>query len=318
MNFALIVDSCKVNSYTIRNNKAYKLSKPEESYNFHHSVGNECFIGFWGYPFVFNGHFINWSEWGDKLPQLDLDLIFVAIESDFNKYKISDLRKSYPNSKIVAVLKETWNWKHSVLQRLKVYDECDYMFTCISEDRYKEFMPELAHCKVNVDFLPQPVNIDFLYKNYYQEERNELIFSYSVNHNSSRVGKTLEFTKYISNKYNIPYIDTLKPLWADFLKVWTPSTFHFNLDPTKAFPGQQSIQCAALGVVHIGGLNDAHSYLWPETATNDFDQLEYYFSMYLNDYDKRIEVIQNAFDKLNKTYSYESVYNKTLSLLYGK
>ena len=51
-------------------------------------------------------------------------------------------------------------------------------------------MPELAHCKVNVDFLPQPVNIDFLYKNYYQEERNELIFSYSVNHNSSRVGKT--------------------------------------------------------------------------------------------------------------------------------
>jgi len=78
MNFALIVDKCKVESYIVRDKKAYKLSNPELPYQFHHSVGNECFIGFWGYPFVFGGHFINWSEW-NTLPDLNLDLIFVAM-----------------------------------------------------------------------------------------------------------------------------------------------------------------------------------------------------------------------------------------------
>jgi hypothetical protein len=315
MNFALIVDSCKVNSYTIRDNKAYKLSNPDEPYNFHHSVGNECFIGFWGYPFVFEGHFINWSEWGDNLPKLNLDLIFVAIESDFNKYQISNLRKSYPNARIVAVLKETWNWNLYASQRLKVYNECDQVFTCISEDRYKQFMPELNDCNIKVDFLPQPVNIDFLYQNYFKEEKNELIFSYNVTHNASRVGKTLEFTKYISDKYKIPFVNKLEPLWADFLNVWTLSTFHFNLDPTKAFPGQQAIQCASLGIINIGGLNDSHTILWPETATNDFETLEYYFNLYLNDYNHRVSTIQKAFDQVSNTYSYKAVYDKTTKLL---
>ena len=69
MKFALIVDKCKVQSYVVRNSKAYELKNDKKPYSFHHSVGNECFIGFWGYPFVFGGHFINWSEW-NTLPDL--------------------------------------------------------------------------------------------------------------------------------------------------------------------------------------------------------------------------------------------------------
>ena len=84
MNFALIVDDCKVGSYMVRDKKAYKLSDPNIPYQFHHSVSNECFIGFWAYPFVFNGCFINWKEWSE-LPDLDLDVIFVAIEKRFNR-----------------------------------------------------------------------------------------------------------------------------------------------------------------------------------------------------------------------------------------
>lgn len=317
MKFALIVDRCKVQSYTVRDGKAYKLKNDLEPYDFHHSVRNECFIGFWGYPFVFNGCFINWSEW-EVLPDIDLELIFVAIESNYEKYKISDLRKAYPRAKIVAVLKETWNWQPFAKHRLQVYNECDHVFTCISDAKVKHFMPELADCKVDVNFLPQPVNIDFLYANYYSESRDEMIFSYNVSHNHSRTGKTLQFTEYISKKYNIPFISKLEPRWADFLNVWTPATFHFNLDPTMIFPGQQAMQCAALGVIHVGGLNDSHSILWPETATNDFDQLEYYINLYLTDYNKRIEVIQRAFDTVNDIYSYQSVYNKALQYIYNK
>ena len=315
MNFALIVDRCKVGSYTVRDGKAYKLSDPTTPYQFHHSVGNECFIGFWGYPFVFNGHFINWSEWDDNLPNLDLTLIFVAIESDYQKYTIEKLRKAYPNAKIVAVLKETWNWAAYAPQRMDVYNQCDHVFTCISEDRYKRYMPELSQCKVPVNFLPQPVNIDYLYDHYYSEERPEMIFSYNQGANANRIGKTAQFTNYISEKYNIPYTNQHAPLWADFLKLWTPCTFHFNLDPSPAFPGQQSMQCAALGIIHVGGLNDAHSILWPETATNDLDQLEHYVNLYLTDYNKRIETIQYAYNKVNEIYSYDSVYKQTIKLL---
>jgi len=319
MKFALIVDKCKVESYIVRDKKAYKLSNPEIPYQFHHSVSNECFIGFWGYPFVFNGCFINWSEYDDNLPELDLDLIFVAIESDYQKYTIDKLRKAYPYAKIVAVLKETWNWQQYALQRINVYNQCDHIFSCISDSHYEAYMPELQTCTTKVTYMPQPVNTDYLYDNFYSETRSECIFSYLPVWNPSRIGRTEEFTKYISNKTNITYVRTHTNdntnKWHDFLKVWTPCTFHFNLDPMPMFPGQQAMQCAALGVIHIGGENDSHKILWPETATNDFDTLEYYFNLYLTDYDKRTEVIQNAYSKLNDIYSYTAVYNKTIKVL---
>ena len=98
-----------------------------------------------------------------------------------------------------------------------------------------------------------------------------------------------------------------KNQWEDFLKLWTPCTFHFNLDPTSLYPGQQAMQCAALGVVHIGGVNDSHEFLWPDTATNDVTILEKEFVLCLNEYEYRVEMIQNAWDQLNNIYSYNAV-----------
>lgn len=314
MNFALIVDKCKVSSYTVRDNKAYKLSDPETPYQFHHSIGNECFMGFWGYPFVFKGSFINWSEW-ETLPDLKLDLIFIAIESDYQKYTIEKLRKAYPNATIAAVIKETWNWSMQWRQRLEVYNQCDIVFSCVSERHFAKYLPELSLCERKVLFLPQPVNIDYMYNHYYLETRNESIFSYFPSHNGSRIGHTEQFTNYISKKYNIPFIRENAPLWIDFVKLWTPCTFHINLDPIAMFPGQQAMQCAAVGVIHIGGENDSHTMLWPNTATNNTEQLEYYINLYLTDYNKRIEAIQYAFNKVNEIYSYDSVYTEALKLL---
>ena len=105
-----------------------------------------------------------------------------------------------------------------------------------------------------------------------------------------------------------------KNQWHDFLKVWTKSTFHFNLDPIPFYPGQQSIQCASMGVVHLGGINDSHNLLWPETSTNDFDVLEKKFVEYLNNYDSRINVIQKAFNKVEEIYSFKSV-SKQLEMI---
>ena len=60
----------------------------------------------------------------------------------------------------------------------------------------------------------------------------------------------------------------------------------------------------------MGGLNDSHVILWPETATQDLSILEERFYEYITNMDKRIEVIQYAWNKLWEYYSYESVKKK--------
>lgn len=316
MNFALIVDDCKVESYVVRNKKAYKLSNPNTPYQFHHSIGNECFIGFWAYPFVFDGCFINWKEW-PELPDLDLDVIFVTIEKRFNECKIDDLRKKYPNAIIISAIKELWNWNSEWMNRMDVFNSSDKVFVPISD--INQFPQLVRNCSKEIHFLPQPIDIDYLYKNFYLEERDESIFVYDPSHNIVRQGKTAEFAKYIGDKYNIPLstINTQKNKnqWHDFLKVWTKSTFHFNLDPIPFYPGQQSIQCASMGVVHLGGINDSHNLLWPETSTNDFDVLEKKFVEYLNNYDSRINIIQKAFNKVEEIYSFKSVFKQLEMIL---
>ena len=84
----------------------------------------------------------------------------------------------------------------------------------------------------------------------------------------------------------------------------------FNLDPIPVYPGQQAMQCAALGIVQIGGVNDSHHILWPETATCDEKVLEEKFVEYLNDYEKRVTLIQTAFERINKVYSFKAIKNK--------
>jgi hypothetical protein len=147
------------------------------------------------------------------------------------------------------------------------------------------------------------------------------IFSYWPYWNQGRVGKTEEFTKYISDKYKIPYI---RPMghdgvtkWLDYLKSWSECTFHFNLDSTESFPGQQAIQCATLGMIHLGGHNDSHKILYPETATCDFKILESRFVELLQSSEKRNSHIMCAWENVNSLYGYTSV-KKQIETIYNK
>jgi len=314
MNFALIVDSCKVGSYQVRNGKAYKFTEPESSsipFQFHHSIGNECFMGFWSYPFVFDGCFLNWQEW-KELPDLDLDVIFVSIEKRFNECTIEYLRSKYPNAKIYGYVKETWNWEHTWQNRLNVFNQCDEVIVPVEDIN---LFPQLINnCTRKISYLPQPVNIDYLYDNFYKEDRAESIFAYDISWNKSRQGNTMKFAQYISRKYNIELVNVNTQheasQWESFLNWWPKSTFHINLDPMPIFPGQQAIQCATLGVIQIGGMNESHPKLFPDTATNDYEILENKFSEYLENYDSRIAVMQDAFKRVNDVYSYQAIRDK--------
>jgi len=55
--------------------------------------------------------------------------------------------------------------------------------------------------------------------------------------------------------------------------------------------------------------------LFPETATCDKNILEEKFVEYLKDFDKRIKVIEYAWEKLNENYSFK-VIKKQLTNLY--
>ena len=311
MSFALIVDSCKVESYTVKHNKAYKFNSTEVPYHFHHSIGNECFMGFWSYPFVFEGCFLNWKEWSE-LPNLELDTIIVIIEKRFNECKVEDLRKKYPNAKIFGYLREMWNWNQSWQERIKVFNQCDAVISPLEDT---SIFPELKqYCNKTIHYLPQPMDIDYFYKNYYKEDRSESIFIYDIVHNQTRQGDTLKFSNYISQKFNLNTVhlhtQNVKNQWEEFLKHWPNCTFHINLDPLRTCVGQQAIQCATLGVINIGGVNESHVKLFPETATNNFDILENKIVEYLENFDKRIDIMQKAFDTVSRVYSFNSVKNK--------
>ena len=88
------------------------------------------------------------------------------------------------------------------------------------------------------------------------------------------------------------------------------------MDPLYTQPGMQGIQVAAVGSINLGGLNESHFYLYPETANNDPKLLEEKFVQYLKDETYRFRVLNHAWETLNEIYNYklvekqlEDVYN---------
>ena len=67
----------------------------------------------------------------------------------------------------------------------------------------------------------------------------------------------------------------------------------------------------------IGGINDYHHILFPETATCDFNILEKRFVEYIEDEQKRNDVITYAWDKVNNVFGFEVVRKQIESIKYG-
>ena len=142
----------------------------------------------------------------------------------------------------------------------------------------------------NVDEVPG--NVDYLYDNFYGDKELS-IWAYLPNPIERR-SNTYEFSKYIGEKYNIPI--RYKPLnpgqkfdymsQEEFITNWSSCAFHFNLDPIDYFPGNQCPVVAATGTINIGGVNDYHHILFPETATCDLTILENKVNEYINDKEK--------------------------------
>tara|TARA_R100001377_G_C3192941_1_gene111362 strand:+ start:173 stop:1168 length:996 start_codon:yes stop_codon:yes gene_type:complete len=318
--FAMIIDVVGDNrkSYYVKNNKAYTLNN--DPYEFGISIGNEFYISIWNYPWLYdNGYFLNWVDFGDDLPTLDLDLIFLSIEKQLLNpdFTVDKIRKKYPKAKIVGLIKEIWmgppyDYNHPKhIARIEFLNQCDHIVT--NRPELKEFTQIAENVDKPLNFVAIPVNIDYLYDNYYKEK--ELALWAYIPNPMDRRGTTYDFAQYISEKYKIPV--KYKPLingqrfdymsQKEFIDNWSSCAFHLNLDPIDYFPGNQCPLVAATGTINIGGVNDYHHLLYPKTATCDWEILENEIVSYINNPESRNAVIENAWDELNKTFSFEAV-----------
>ena len=95
----------------------------------------------------------------------------------------------------------------------------------------------------------------------------------------------------------------------DFVSLWSPHLYHFNLDNMETQPGQQCKQVASVGSINVGGVNDSHKFLYPETATCDPNKLEEVLVKYFEDENARFEAIKYAWEQVNELCGFNTVRN---------
>ena len=346
MKFVEIWDLTRnVESFYIKNGKAisFKTNKP---YMYRHSVSHDCFLQGPVYPFIFGdeSYFINLYDY-DGTPPYDpeVELVLYANEriglmnEHYDEYSVEKIRKQFPNAVIVGEMKEippNFNNGPEVLgpgenayrqkrperipNRIRFFNECDYVnVPGVPGGTYVNipYFDDLAK-QLNKKLIctPGPTNVDYMFEHYYSNEKSNSIFVYTP-HQHHRRGQTMEFANYIGKKYKLPVYH--KPLYNDkpfdylsshdFIKMWSQHLYHFNIDPMNTQPGQQCKQVANVGSINIGGVNDSHDILFPETATCDCDKLEEVFAKYYEDKNARYNAIEYAWNKLNETFSFDVV-----------
>lgn len=319
-----------INSYYVKEGVAHAFSN-NQPYMYHSSLSTTCFNASHNLPFLWgDGCFINLSEWTDKeLPDLDLDLIFFSNErmgiTDEQKhlYSIDKIRKKYKNAKITGHIKEVYVKEGRENNRLEFLKSCDGISVeCFSREKLiKQYLEMEKLIGKEFNLISQPINIDYIYNNFYSNEKEKCIFAYTPNPVHRR-GNTYEFCKYLAKKYNLPveYKSTdgnkNSLSQSQFVKSWCNKIFHFNLDPTFIHPGQQCLLVANVGCINLGGNNESHSILYPGLDGLNLEHLEEKFVELLKDDQKITQTVSYAWDVLNKNYGFSTI-KKQIETIYN-
>ena len=298
MKFALACDSSRVHSYICNDNNVY-LFNGSPYYRPHH-ISNKCLMGFWNFPMLYNGYFINLNE--GYYPDEQIDLIFAAIESDIRfLYK---LKKMYPGAIIVGTIKEQHvdiNLRNELIKNTDAF---------VSQYLTYDFFNEFGYNTPKYTYkIPQPINIKFLKENFYKQKKNYM-FDYSNYWIPGRGGYNQNFL----NNLNYPSVINRSDNWHSFIDTWADAKYMINIDSTNNF-GQQAIQCAVLETIMLGGLNDSHKILYPKLATCDLSILLKEFYELENNIEYYNATIKHASDIVEKIYSFDAITNQ-INLMY--
>lgn len=303
MNFALVIDSGGVDSYISKEGSVYLLSNGKPYYRKPH-ISNECLMGFWNYPVLFDGYLINLKD--GILPDIELDVIFAALERDTKNLDM--LREEYPNARIYGSIKEFEQQKNNIRQYM--IDNTDgFIDPLLTHD----FLGTLGYDISNIKSvkIPQPINIEY-FREHYLVDKLPAIFNYENHWQPGRGGYNHKFLQHISG-VNVIQQSTAENWLGDFVDSFKQAQYQLNLDPMMSI-GQQATQCAALGIIMIGGCNDANYVLFPEFAGVDIPKLLHNYKKATEDEQYRNDVINYALDAVQKYYSFESVKRKILGM----
>ena len=336
----------RIKSYYYKDGKniAFDDNKP---YTMNNAISSECFVGGPQYTIVSDGsYFIAANEY-DGVPPVDpsVDVVLYANErvglmnENYEKYSPDSMRKIFPNAAIVARIKEIpphFNSGVHVLSpgesphrqirperpgnRIRFFNECDYALVSGTRDsvfcNVPYFQELRKHLNKELIFIPGPIQIDYMYNNFYSDEKSNSIFAYAPTVHERR-SDTIEFANYIGEKYGLEVFTKPSNVGTlpgqnnmdgmDFTKMWSKHLYNFNLDPLDIQPGLHGKQVASVGSINIGGNNDSHKILFPKTANCDWNKLEEEFSKYHTNEKERFAVIENAWNKLNEVFSPEGV-----------
>ena len=330
--FAWIVDGSGANSWGVQDNQAIHLKdgKPfiNPTFSFDSKNGGS-FLFNWQYPFMFEeGYFLNWNDYlkdGTELPDVDFDIIFFTVMKNYDECTIEKLRKKYPNAKIAGYIKELWQPGQNsfmfdypgYLKHIEFLKKCDAVVLYNMEMGVFRDMEEKVGQQFSI--VTMPMDVDYFYKKFYKNTRERSLFCYLPPIHNRR-SNTEQFSKYIAQKYDLKFVDRDVEAYrtqsldkpqefklGDFIDKWSNCLFHINLDPDCNMPGSQAMQCAALGVINIGGLNCSHRLLWPETATLDPNILENRIRDYLEHPEKIMNAVDYAFRTVKKFHDTKSV-----------
>ena len=342
----MMIDMYGVPSYYVENGTAYGLYD-DKPLTINHGISPQCFMSLQNYTFLWSdvdrGYFINMHEHsqnGKDLPDIDLDFILLGYnkigldEFDTNEfYDVNRIKNKY-KAKVIGLITELWSpfsaaydYEHiRFINRNKFLDSCDSAVVWAVDgmknlEVFRKINKSLKNNKLS--YLNPVQNLEYMYDNFYSNEKQNSIYAY-ISNPINRRGTTYEFADYLGQKYGINVIK--KPLYEnqkfdylnqkEFLNLWTPHLFHFNLDPARTQPGNQGILVASVGSINIGGVNESHDVLFPDTATNDWYYLEQKFIQLYRDSNARQEILEYAWEKLHNTYSFD-VAKKQIEELYN-
>ena len=291
LKFAISTDNSSEPSYYCKNSRYYRF------------VGNEDvtstdlpYSAFWTYPELFDGHFIN------------LNNSVYPVECDVKH--LSVLRALYPNAVIVGMYKEYWNNNPSI--RNYIIENTDaYIHPYATLDVYR-FLHSTT--PKNSYIIEHPINHKLIQKKYNVEKSNS-IFNYQkkVDNRKSTTNDVI-IKKLLDNKVDLQIANYtggrgLQP----FIDGWKESRYMLSTD---MFPmgGIQSVQCAVLNTIMVGGNNDNHKILFPKLVGNDVDFLISKINQLESDLEYRKKIQSYAYDKCISIFSYDAIREKIIGL----
>ena len=244
----------------------------------------------------FDGVFINW-EYG--LPDIKLDVLFVVIESFAADKTVRKLREKYPHTLMVAYTKEKNPIYHLPKERLNLFTSCDKI-ACPYREETRTFIEKKTGKKVYS--MPYPYDIEMIRNKYYKETKSNTIMCGCNPTNNRGYNESLNFSLQIKSKYDMDLIESPDYSWDKWLDILGSTKICVNMEK-KLEIGQVAIECAILGVLHLGGISDAAKELWTSTSCNNIESLE---SILNNDYSF---VVKEAYAKVKERHSLETAIN---------